>query len=153
MIIVFVIGVAVVLGIDLITKAIFMGADFTVISGLLSFQYARNTGAAFSIFSDGVIWLILFTSLTLIVGLFLFWKYRNNNKLFNVACILIFGGALGNLYDRVFLGFVRDFIKLDFINFPIFNFADICLNIGVALLVVWMVFFYGRDRKVRDATN
>ena len=146
-------GVAAVLGIDLLTKALFSDADFTIIKGLLSFEYRPNTGAAFSMFSGNVIWLILFTTVVLIVGLFLFFKFRNKNWFFNIACILIFGGALGNLWDRVFLGYVRDFIRFDFVEFAIFNFADICLNIGVALLIVWMIFFYGKAKQVHDAKN
>ena len=58
---------------------------------------------------------------------------------------MLVGGALGNLYDRIFLGYVRDFIKLDFMSFPVFNFADVFLNIGFALFAVWLIFIYARN--------
>lgn len=60
---------------------------------------------------------------------------------------LVFGGAVGNLIDRLFLGYVRDFIALDFINFPVFNIADMCLCAGVIVLLVFFLFLYPKYNK------
>ena len=136
-------GVAIaVLVIDLVTKTVFTDTAAVLIPNIISIQFTRNLGAAFSMFSGGGIWLIMFTSVVIGIGLFAYFRFKNQGLLFNIACALILGGAIGNLCDRIFLGSVRDFIQLDFINFPIFNFADIALNIGVALLVVWLIFIY-----------
>ena len=58
---------------------------------------------------------------------------------------MVLGGTLGNMIDRIFLGYVRDFICLEFINFPVFNVADSCLVIGVILYCVYYVFLW--DKK------
>ena len=64
----------------------------------------------------------------------------NKTKLYNVAYVFILAGAFGNAIDRTFLGYVRDFIKLDFINFPVFNVADSLLVVGVILLAFYIIF-------------
>lgn len=134
---------AAVFAFDLIFKAVLVGSSFKIIPGVLSvfWRSELNKGAAFSLFDGGGVWLVLFTVVILCIGLIVYFRLKNKDLLFNISCGLIFGGALGNLYDRIFLGGVRDFLKFDFISFPIFNFADACLNVGVALLVVWLLFF------------
>ena len=67
--------------------------------------------------------------------------------MFGIATALIFGGAVGNLVDRINFQKVRDFIYLEFIRFPVFNVADICLTVGVILLGVYVVFFAGKGKN------
>ena len=155
----FIVVAVAVLAIDLVTKYVFVDSAFTLIPGVLDVIPAiTNAGAAFGIFYGNTLFLIIFTIIIIDVGLFAYFMFRrknkaqSNGKVFNIACGMILGGALGNLYDRVFLGHVRDFLKLDFIQFPIFNFADVFLNIGVGLLIFWMIFmFKTKDRENRNA--
>lgn len=110
--------------------------EFVVIPGFFSLYKIFNTGAAFSLFSGNVFFLII---INFIVFLFLL-KYQKsfiNNFRNSLAFILLFGGLFGNLIDRVRFGYVVDYLKFDFGNytFPIFNFADICLCIGMFLLI------------------
>ena len=60
---------------------------------------------------------------------------------------MIFAGAVGNIIDRLALGFVRDFIYFELIDFAVFNFADSCLTVGTIVLIIYMIFFYSRDEK------
>lgn len=89
--------------------------SINVISGILSFTYIKNSGAAWGIFSGGRYFFIIFTALVLIALTFVIIKKRTANKIFNLAISLIYAGAIGNFLDRIFRhGNVVDMIKLDF---------------------------------------
>lgn len=132
-----------VLVVDLVTKAIFDYKDITIIEGVLSFEWQHNTGAAWSILSNHT-WLLTLISSLFIIGFSVFDAcYKNTGAFYSVAYALCFAGALGNLIDRLFLGYVRDFIFLDFIKFttyPTFNVADMCLVVGVILFAICILF-------------
>lgn len=105
-----------------------------VIPQFFSLFYLENRGAAFSIFENKQLFLILFTSLlcVVIIGMILF--YKSQNAWSWVACVLVLGGGIGNLIDRIRLGYVVDYLKFSF--FPVFNFADICVVTGVILFII-----------------
>lgn len=108
------------------------------IDGLLGFRYTQNTGAAFSILREKQLLLILMTSV-IIVGLigFMIKALRTDTHVVvKWAYMLIISGAIGNLIDRVRFNYVIDFLEFRFINFPIFNIADICVVAGVSLLAL-----------------
>jgi len=112
------------------------------IDGLFHFTYVQNTGAAFSSF-EGMQWLF-----ALIFGLFTvaivweFWKKSMGFTAFERWCITaIWAGGLGNMIDRLRLGYVVDMICVDFIKFPVFNVADIFITCGCVVLLVHLVFF------------
>ena len=97
-----------------------------ILSNFISFEKTYNTGAAFSILQDSIVLLSLI-SLTTLLLIFSF-IFKPSSKLNDGGIIglsFVAGGAIGNLIDRLFLGYVIDFIQLEFITFPIFNFADI----------------------------
>ena len=102
---------------------------------ILTIDFVRNYGAAFNIFSGSRIFLS-FISITsaIILSYFIF---ISENKLINkYGLSFILAGSIGNGIDRVLNGYVIDFIKIKFINFPVFNIADIVINIGVLLLII-----------------
>lgn len=104
--------------------------------GFMSLAYLRNYGAAWSILQNQQ-W--FFTIVTLVVVTALIWYYikqiqGNIWTLFSLS--LMIAGALGNFIDRIRLGYVVDMFYLDFINFPVFNVADICLSVGVGILFI-----------------
>ena len=113
----------------------------SVIKGVLRFTYVENRGAAFGMLSDSR-WVFLVGSV-LIVALisYIIWKMRNKNRLFDVTLGLILGGGIGNMIDRIRLGYVVDFI--DFCAFPfwkwVFNVADAAVVIGCILLAVVII--------------
>lgn len=142
-----------VLAIDLITKHFLSDIDYlNLIPGVVSISYnGGNTGAAFGIFSGKTITLII-VSIIMILALFIFNHFvKNRTAMYSVAFGFIVGGALGNLFDRIILGYVRDFIYLDFMPFfPTFNFADAFLCIGAVMMAIYLLFLTDKGSAKKD---
>lgn len=122
-------------------------APFVLIDRVLEFNYLENTGAAFSSFSGKQTFLILLTTL---VVLLVVWKYATlpTARRFlgmRFCLLLILSGAVGNLIDRLINRYVVDFIYFVPINFPKFNVADIYITVGVTLLAILLFFYYTED--------
>ena len=144
--------VAIVLTLDLITKSILVNSDeslwqnYVLIDGVLVLMPSKNFGAGFSLLS-GKTWLLISLTIIFVVLFSAFnFMYQKKSKLYGVASALILTGAIGNLIDRLAFGYVRDFIYLQFINFPIFNVADISLTFGVILLVIYILFYSSKSK-------
>lgn len=102
-----------------------------------SITYVQNIGAAFSIF-EGQRWMLSAIAIVIIlVIVYLLAKNTRSKKLENLSLSLILGGALGNLFDRLYHGFVVDFLDVNFghWHYPTFNFADCAICIGIAFFV------------------
>lgn len=127
---------------DQISKAIVgafipIGSSVTCIKNFFYLKYLENVGAAWNIL-NGRLGILIFVS---IIAIYVFYRYSyqfKTNTRNNIAFGLIFGGILGNLIDRVFLGYVRDFLffKIFNYNYPVFNLADTFIVIGVILLII-----------------
>lgn len=103
------------------------------------FTYVQNPGAAFGMLSDNR-WVFMVVSVVAIVGvLFYLIKYRPTNKLLVISLSMIVGGGIGNMIDRVYLGYVVDFIDVRLINFAVFNIADSFVTVGACILVLYLV--------------
>lgn len=110
-----------------------------VIDNLFSLTYVENKGVAFGIFS-GMHWLfIALTSVLLAIIIFYMFKKRPKGRFFYICAALIIGGGVGNLIDRIFYGYVIDYISLSFFP-PVCNFADYCITTGTILLVIYLLF-------------
>ena len=120
--------------------------DITIIDKVLYLNYAENTGVAFSMFSDNRWILVGVTSLMLIAVLAFFLSGKVTVKLEVFSLSLLLAGGVGNLIDRISLGYVIDYIDVRIINFAIFNFADICICVGALLLCV-AVYFSDKKEK------
>ena len=125
-----------------------------VIPGVFRFTYIHNDGAAFGSL-DNARWIFMILSTVAIVAIlgYLFWK-KPQDKLLLSALILVTGGGIGNMIDRIRLGYVIDFI--DFGAFPkiwmwIFNVADICVCVGAGLLALWMILDTVKQMKAEKA--
>ncbi len=133
------------LAVDLYTKALAVsrlaGNSFPVIDNILNFTYVENTGAAFGMLKNGNVFLIISTVIILAAVIAYLTIKKPKAKAVKIASALIIGGALGNLYDRIFRGFVVDFIDIRFINYPVFNIADCCVVCGAIIFAVWVIFF------------
>ena len=121
------------------------------IPGLFHLTYVQNTGAAFSSFR-GMIW--LFALIFLVFTALVIWEFSKKRMPFSNFerwCIAaVFGGGLGNMIDRVRLGFVVDMIEVEFMEFPVFNVADCFITCGCAVLMVSLVLFnkqFWKDEK------
>ncbi len=144
----------VVLVLDQVTKlwissSLEVGQTSSVIEGYVRLRYTQNTGAAFGIFSDST-GILSIVSLVVIVGIVVaFVRLGNPSWLSVLAAGLVIGGALGNLTDRIRLGYVRDFIEVyrpqltinnTVYTFPVFNTADSAITVGVILILVGLLF-------------
>ena len=127
--------------------------SLTLIDGFIRLKYAENTGAAFGSFSGRTSFLSIFTFVIIILALiYLFVKKRKVDA--EYICIsLIVAGGLGNLVDRVFRGFVVDYIEPLFIDFAIFNFADILVTCSCIVLVIWLIYQIYRETKNEKGKN
>lgn len=106
---------------------------------ILAFSLHKNTGAAFSSFTGKTVALAIVTAIALVLITIYFHRQKHKHPLMTVSYAMIVGGGIGNLYDRVFQGYVTDFIRLFPFNF-IFNFADVCVVIGAIMLIVYYLF-------------
>jgi signal peptidase II len=108
-----------------------------IIDNFLRLNYVENRGAAFGILQNQQLFFIILTSLVVIVLVVYRVKTNEFNSVANFSLDLIIAGALGNLADRIRLNYVVDFIDVNFwgyYDFPVFNFADICVVVGTILL-------------------
>ena len=127
-----------------------------VIPGIFRFTYIHNHGAAFGSMADSRwIFMILSTIAIIAILVFIFWK-KPQSKLLLASLALIAGGGIGNMIDRVYLGYVVDF--LDFCAFPklwmwIFNVADACVCVGAGMLALWMILDTINEEKAKKAVE
>ena len=113
-----------------------LGVPSPFLPGLLQWRWVRNTGAAFSLFSDSTpVLAFLSLAVGLIVALWI-WRSRQQPVWQGLAMAFLLGGTLGNGIDRWKLGHVTDFIELVPVSFPIFNGADIAINLAVVCFVI-----------------
>ncbi|MCD7800815.1 MAG: signal peptidase II [Ruminococcus sp.] len=108
---------------------------------VIDLTYLENDGAVFGSFSGQRIMLIAVSIIMVLVCGYYLFKYGKTSKLFTMCLILIISGGIGNGIDRIFRGGrVVDYIEVKLFNFAIFNFADICVVIGVILLAIYIFF-------------
>ena len=112
-------------------KKIFINKDFL----LFKLDFVKNYGAAFNIFSGSRVFLSLISIFFSILIIYLSFRKNTLNSIDLYSYSFILGGTIGNGIDRLYRGFVVDFINLNIINFPVFNIADISINIGFIILL------------------
>lgn len=122
----------------MVSKLMTVNETINLIDNFFRITYVKNTGAAFSIFSNNTILVIIIS--VVVIGFLLFYIYKNkgNNKLENVSYAFILGGAISNLIDRLVYGYVIDFLDFEILSYdaPIFNLADTFIVIGVILFLI-----------------
>ena len=140
---------------DQVTKAMAVsllgkGGSVEVIPGIFRFTYVENRGAAFGMLSDNR-WVFMILSTVAIIAMIIYlWKLRPDSVLACMAISMIIAGGIGNMLDRIYLGYVIDFF--DFCAFPtlwmwVFNVADVCVCVGGGLLMLWLVISMIADSK------
>lgn len=117
-----------------VNKFMEINTGIKIIPNFFSILYIRNKGAAFSILENNTIFLVIISVVFLVILDRFIKKEKSFTKLSIISLGMIMGGILGNLMDRVIYHSVIDY--LSFGNFPIFNLADICITVGVALLII-----------------
>lgn len=121
--------------------------EFIKIAGneIVNLTYTENTGAAFSIMSGKQWFTIGFATLALVIFAVYVIKNFRTSKPAMVLSAMVISGGIGNLIDRVRIGYVVDYIEVRLFRFAIFNFADICVTVGIALLMVYVLFFHEKN--------
>lgn len=117
------------------------GSSIGVVSGFFALTMLNNTGAAFSILSSSTLFLILISILALILIYLFLIKGKVLNGFEEIAYGILIGGIIGNLFDRIFRGHVIDYLDFNLLgyNFPVFNFADICIVVSIFLIVIFIL--------------
>lgn len=120
-----------------VVKSFEFQKEVKVIPKIINFKYTKNEGGAFSIFSGNIALFIIITILALLFFGYLMKDFDLINKpFFSISLILIIAGTIGNFIDRISRGSVVDFIEFAFWpRFAIFNFADMCLTVGIIVMM------------------
>lgn len=131
------------------------GEDITVIPNILSFSYLENRGAVWGILENKTLFLILLTTVIFIVLLFIYFKLPTQKRYDPARILLVFiaAGGLGNIIDRIAFGYVTDFIRFDFIDFPTFNVADMYITVCEILAIILVLFVYREDLNEPDKSG
>lgn len=127
--------------------------SLVLIPGILGLRLLEggNTGAAFGWFSDSTKALAVISCICSAILLIVLMINRFDREIDRWGIVLICAGALGNLYDRVFVGSVTDYLEFLFMKFPIFNFADALVNIGCVLVAFSVIFLPEKKRELKAA--
>lgn len=145
-------GMAVLIGIDLLIKKIVVDnislyEDVDFIKNILGWTYVQNTGMAWSMFDSNPALLSLFTGI-IIVGALIYLALPLNRPLVYEICIpVILAGGAANMIDRITRGFVVDYIKTLFVDFPVYNFADCCVTCGAFVLIIYLIYEIIKEEK------
>lgn len=117
---------------------------FNIIDGILEFNYLENRGAAFGMLQDQKIFFVFVAAIFLCVIIYVLIKAPNDKKYtrLHILLVMIAGGAIGNMIDRLRLEYVVDFIYIVLINFPIFNVADMYVTFSTVILIFQVLFIY-----------
>ena len=122
-----------------------------LLPGFVELKYVQNTGGGWSLLSEHTWLLSLLTALIMAVVLALVLRRVVRHPLGLWSCTLVLAGGLGNLIDRLRLGYVVDMFNFQFMSYPVFNIADICVVAGMILCAVYYIFFYEKyDAKKRE---
>ena len=118
-----------------------------ILKNILVLQYLENKGAAFGMLQNQKIFFIFIEILILLVIAFVLFRIPSHKKytLMHVILVLVAGGAVGNMIDRVLQDYVVDFIYIELIDFPIFNLADIYVTFATAVFVIAVLFYYKEE--------
>ena len=147
-----IVGIAGLIWIDYLLKQLaaakLKGGDTVVLlKGVLGLCYAENTGAAFSLFASSTAVLTVVTGVALLGGLAALIFIKKKPLIYEICIPLIIAGGAGNQIDRIKNGYVVDYIRTLFIDFPIFNFADILITCSCIAIIVYLLYEIARDMK------
>ena len=132
---------------DLVRDQIGLGNEVYPIPFLapfFRFTYWKNTGAAFGIFQNANMPLLILSILISLVVVWLYFKSEDGPLIFRISLAMMLGGAIGNMIDRIRFGFVTDFIAVG--RFPVFNIADSAVTVGVAIMLIAMLIHERKEK-------
>ena len=127
-----------------------MSGDIAVWDGVFKLHYLENRGAAWGLFQNAFWLFYIITAVAIVIMGYFYAKipFQKKYLLLRFLLVMLCAGAVGNFIDRAWLHYVIDFIYIEFINFPVFNVADIYVTISVLLLVICLLFVYSKDQNL-----
>lgn len=126
-----------------------VGETLPVFRGVFDITYVQNRGAAFSLFQNSQLVTIIFPIIIMCLGFAVLFKFnKSGDYLGKWGTLLIIAGGIGNLIDRIVLGFVTDMIGV--FSFPVFNVADICVTCGCGILIIWVFLGEQINKRIDD---
>ena len=130
-----------------LTVSVLKAHDLTLIPNVLTLTYVENRGAAFGIFENQKFFFFLITAVMVAVFVYCYVRLLNQKsyRMLRILCVTYTAGALGNLIDRIFRGYVVDMIYFMPINFPVFNVADCYITVSTVVLLFALFFCYKDD--------
>ena len=123
-----------------------VGETRKVVPGVFSFNYLQNNGAAWNILACKMWIFYIITLVASIVVIYYLFNLNYQNITFDIGLALIFGGVIGNFMDRLQMHYVVDMFQLDFINFNIFNIADMAITVGLLLVFIYLIFLEDKNK-------
>ncbi|MBM6828897.1 signal peptidase II [Anaerotignum lactatifermentans] len=149
-----VIVAALLIGVDQLTKYLALTSlkpvgSITFLEGFMDFTFVENRGVAFGMFSGQKWFILLLTGIIVAVMVYYFIRlpHTREYRWVRSAMVLVLAGALGNMIDRIFRGYVVDFFEFTFFDWPVFNVADIYVVVGVILLAILILFVIKDEPK------
>ncbi len=115
--------------------------------GVFHLTYVENRGAAFGMMQGGRVFFVVISLIIIAAMFYMVRRYKNRSKLLDYGVVFIASGAVGNMIDRIFRGFVVDFFDFCLIDYPVFNVADIFVCIGAGMLAIYIIFFEGKNNE------
>lgn len=144
--------IGILVALDQLTKSIITGnfalyESKPVINNVFSFTYIQNTGIAWGMFKGKINILLIITALIIILCSYMYYNISDEKGYIaaKICLIFIISGGIGNMIDRIKLGYVIDFLSFDLINFPVFNVADIYVTVFTILLFILILFKYSDE--------
>ena len=127
-----------------------MAADIKVWDGVLTFHYLENRGAAWGLFQNAFWLFYIITAVAIVIMGYFYAKipFRKRYWFLRFLLVMLCAGAVGNFIDRAWIHYVIDFIYLEFLNFPVFNVADIYVTLSGLLIVISLFFIYNKDEDL-----
>jgi signal peptidase II len=124
-----------------------------VLEGILSLTYVENRGAAFGIFQNQRWFLIILPIVIVSVAMIYLLRNRNESLITRISLAVILGGAIGNLLDRIFRTYVVDMLQFTFIQFPVFNIADMAVVCGTFMLAIQLLLYQEKSKSDENSNE
>ena len=148
--------IAAVIGLDQLTKWLTVVnlaeyESFPVWQDVFHFTYVKNTGMAFGMLKDHRWVFMVFSTIAIVALIVYLFRFRPESRWMQISMAMIIGGGIGNMIDRIFLGYVIDFIDVTLINFAVFNVADSFVCVGAGIMIVCLIIDLIKEIKLEKA--
>ena len=148
--------IAAVIGLDQLTKWLTVVnleeyESFPVWQDVFHFTYVKNTGMAFGMLKDHRWVFMVFSTIAIVALIVYLFRFRPESRWMQVSMAMIIGGGIGNMIDRILLGYVVDFIDFTLINFAVFNVADSFVCVGAGIMILCLVLDLIKEIKLEKA--